>query len=187
MTCAALQLIQMGPAELAEVGLTPPERRRVMDLLREAAHTDGDHDALRDIEFHSRKGDNLVATLGMRSKPTRGQRRQRQLQQATSHGRQTKKSWQAPKTSMDGAYYQAMQLIEGDSDAIRREQMEELARRGASREVLLSFGVAMGGGGSGDSVVSRRIEGARASLNESINAVGSTTRGLSAALSQSFA
>ena len=82
------------------------------------------------------RSDNL---LGMRSKPTRSEKRRRRRQQG-GDGQQ----WRKPKTTVDKAYFEAMQLIEGDSDTIRLEQLDELVRRGASRELLFTFGMSIG-------------------------------------------
>lgn len=77
--------------------------------------------------------------LGMRSKPTHNEKRRRR-RQLGGDGQQ----WRKPKTTIDKAYFEAMQLIEGDSDTIRLEQLDELVRRGASRQLLLTFGMSVG-------------------------------------------
>lgn len=121
---SVLDVVTMGEVGLANIGMIAPERRRVMKLLRSAAQHDGDAAALQALQAVGQA--KCSALLGMRDRPAQGQ-----------HGRGHSSSshdtaWRTPKTTMDGAYYQAMQLMDGDSAAVRREQLEELVRRGAS-------------------------------------------------------
>lgn len=45
---------------------------------------------------------------------------------------------------MDHAYYEAMKLLDGDSDVMRREQVQELNTRSASLELTRGMCLALG-------------------------------------------
>ena len=126
------QLLALNDTVFAEVGLKPPERRRLLALLKGMSHgLDGGT-----IEGTG-GGDSLLKMRQNRDKKS-GKKNSKQS------GGLPKEAWRRPKKTMDHAYYEAMKLLDGDSEVLRREQVQELYTRAASLELTRGMGLALG-------------------------------------------
>ena len=119
----AEQLLHMNEHGFAEAGFRPSERRRLQGLVNKLT-CDSDTHAIRDAST-------LLQIRGKRDA------------KISPHGR-GKEAWRRPKKTMDHAYFEAMQLLEGDSEILRREQVEELRARKASAELTRGMHLALG-------------------------------------------
>lgn len=126
------QLADMSEINFAEAGFRLSERRRLVALLNKLRHE-------TDRQTHFGDAGNTSDLLKIRG---------RRDAKTASRGRETKselkEAWRRPKKTMDHAFYEAMQLLEGDSEVLRREQVQELLARNASMELKRGMHLALG-------------------------------------------
>eukprot|EP01043_Picozoa_sp_COSAG02_P011997 COSAG02_NODE_453_length_22025_cov_16.179923_9_plen_474_part_00 len=127
----AEHLLHMSEMNFAEAGFRPQERRRLQALLKKLSY-DSDNTDMGSIESAG-----YLLQL-------RGKRDGKNLTRGSRKGSQQKEAWRRPKKTMDHAYYEAMQLLEGDSEVLRREQVQELHTRQASAELTRGMHLALG-------------------------------------------
>ena len=127
----AEHLLHMSEVNFAEAGFRPPERRRLQAVLKKLSY-DSD--------------DTRVGAIGSSSSllQIRGKRNAKNSIRGGGSGPQQKEAWRRPKKTMDHAYYEAIQLLEGDSEVLRREQVQELYTRKASAELTRGMHLVLG-------------------------------------------